>query len=224
MSAKRRRIPRRRLHWLRIDIVLVALSFAVSPLLLAPALPRLRAVAPKGPTPSFSIAILPPGSVPAIPPEPFAPSLAGLPGPESAEAAARDGLPTPTDVPPPSASTPPSYPVTRTPVPAEPNSPRDALSTMIPPGGIPPPSAGAFATIEPLPTIPQTGAANGSGEVFLFRSAGQTIPTVVVDSPDLPPSAVSAIERALLSTRREPVATDSVERISLPLPRPAANP
>ncbi|MBR1609546.1 MAG: hypothetical protein IJ678_08040, partial [Kiritimatiellae bacterium] len=53
------------------------------------------------------------------------------------------------------------------------------------------------------------------GEAYLFRGPGEFLPTVVVDAPALPPSAIPGLERKFLRERVAPCETARVDRVAL---------
>ena len=214
----RRRIPRRRLHVLRIDIAAAVFAFVAVPVVawLAMEPPARAPRAPEGAALPFAVGIAAIGApAPSPAADPFAPWAPG--------AGDRALLPDPAPAPPQDATAAPEWPLPsgnsadRIPLAHAAGPFAATLAAFTATGAAAPPSPGPFATPDPLPPLPPP--AKPSGEALLFRSAGWVLPIIVVNSPESGTPGVSAIERAILSEIRQPAAEEEIQRVNLPLPQ-----
>jgi hypothetical protein len=214
VHSKRRRIPRRRFHALRIDTLLVLALVAA----LASAFPsaaELRASRPRAtPPPAIDLRLAPSEPSGLLTFEPsnlfsptvfafgsdgFLPSDDSVPEQEAAAAARRPWAP-------PGHAASADEPL---PVPL----PESALAARLAPS--PRPVSGrrrapaSAAPAAPAPVRP-------SGEMTLFYDPGAALPTVVVDAPGLAPSEIPALEARAFAMRLPPAETSRVVRVPVP--------
>ena len=210
--SKRRRIPRRRLHALRLDTALVLLLCAA----LFAAFPSgaaFRASHPRAvPPPAIDLRLEPPepsGLRDSEPPDLFSPEVFPF---------GADGfLPSGGDVPEPDAA------VAARRVPPVPGRAASAESFE----GVPLPESALTARLGPSPrpfSEPRPAAAapapaaapRSKGTMTLFYDPGVALPTVVVDAPGLAASEIPAIEAAAFARRDPPAETSRVVRLPIP--------
>lgn len=225
MHSRRRRIPRRRFHALRIDTLLV-LALGTVLALAFPSGAEWRASRPREADrpPAIDLRLLPPGEPrdredggpparPAVGPsglfsptifsfgsDGFLPPDDSVPAPEAAGAARQPP-------PPPGRAASADEPL---PVPL----PDSALAAHLGPADRP------FSGPRPRPVPPpaETNAApaRGAGAMTLFYDPGASLPTVVVDAPGVPPSEIPALEARAFAMRLPPAETSRVVRVPVP--------
>ena len=212
---KRRRVPRRRFHALRIDTLLVLALGAVLALAF-PSGEEWRASRPREAPPPETVFLLspappgPPDRGTAGPAGLFSPTLFsfgadgflppgdGVPEPEAAEAARKTPQP-------PGRAASADEPL---PVPL----PESALTAHLGPADRP------FSEPRPRPApsaAAPAAAARGTGSMTLFYDPGAALPTVVVDAPGVPPSEIPALEARAFALRLPPAETSRVVRLPL---------
>ena len=212
--SRRRRIPRRRFHALRIDTLLVlalvaALAFAF------PSAAAFRASRPRtAPPPAIALDF-----APCVPSDPGTPGPSSLFSPTLFSFGADGYLPPDDAVPEPGAAaearrapSPPGRAASADeplPVPL----PESALTAHLGP------AEGLFSGPRPRPARPaatNAAPARAAGSMTLFYDPGAALPTVVVDAPGLPPSEIPALEARAYSMRLPPAETSRVVRVPVP--------
>lgn len=208
----RHRVPRRRFHALRLDILLVLFVAG----LLVCALPSFRSLrAPAGAAPSFPIVLFSDAPAAPVADDPFNPERIAF---------GEGGLPDMAELPPPDA-------VSDALRPLPPPAPPSALGPERPAVGLP--VAALRSSLSPAPPLfarPDPAAAPSpapapGGTATLFYDAGSPLPTVLVDAPGASPALVRAAEAAALARKPPAASTSVIVRLPLsqlaPLP-PAA--